>query len=138
LTQAIISRIEKLLRRHKGLHQTKNCYTAKGIINSEETPMLCNVCISVSLLIFCLIVIFIFENVVLQSDAIIMYLIFHECFQCFLQTFKKLYVSLASTLVGLFLLGTKSHSLTRSLWLCSIPTRSESEGAPCLYHDGKE
>jgi hypothetical protein len=36
------------------------------------------------------------------------------------------------------LLGPKSHSLTRSLWLSSIPTRSESAGAPCLYHSGKE
>jgi hypothetical protein len=36
------------------------------------------------------------------------------------------------------LLGTKSHSLTRSLWLSSVPTRSESAGAPCLYHSGKE
>jgi hypothetical protein len=36
------------------------------------------------------------------------------------------------------LLGTESHSLTRSLWLSSITTRSESAGALCLYHDGKE
>jgi hypothetical protein len=36
------------------------------------------------------------------------------------------------------MLGTKSHSLTRSLWLSSILTRSESAGAPCLYHGGKE
>jgi hypothetical protein len=36
------------------------------------------------------------------------------------------------------MLGTKSHSLTRSLWLSSIPTRSESAGAPCLYQGVKE
>jgi hypothetical protein len=36
------------------------------------------------------------------------------------------------------MLGTKSHSLIRSLWLSSILTRSESAGAPCLYHGGKE
>jgi hypothetical protein len=36
------------------------------------------------------------------------------------------------------MLGTKSHSLTRSLWFSSIPTRLESAGAPCLYHSGKK
>jgi hypothetical protein len=36
------------------------------------------------------------------------------------------------------MLGTKSQSLIRLLWLSSIPTRSESAGAPCLYHGGKE
>jgi hypothetical protein len=46
-------------------------------------------------------------------------------------------LTLKSAWIG-HLLGTKSHSLTRSLWLSSILTRSESAGAPCLYHGGKE
>jgi hypothetical protein len=35
------------------------------------------------------------------------------------------------------MLGMKSHSLTSSLWLSSILTRSESADAPRLYHLAK-